>query len=144
MGPDAAEPYLRFLTALTPATVGQLDRYCTQDVHFRDPFHDTVGVEAYRRVLLAMYEAMEIEEFAVTAPAYRDAGCHFEWTLRYRFRSALLPRAPATIPGATRLRLNADGLVAEHTDYWDAGAIYERTPGVGVLVRALKRRIAAG
>lgn len=143
MAPDVAAPYLQFLTTLRPDRIGELDRHCTQAVRFRDPFHDVAGIAAYRQVLLAMYEAMDVEEFAVTEPAYAGPVCHVEWTLRYRFRNRLLPHAAAVIPGASRLLFDADGKVAAHTDYWDAGAIYERVPGLGVVVRALKGRIAA-
>ncbi len=144
MGPDVAAPYLQFLTALSPGRIGELDRHCAPAVRFRDPFHDVAGIAAYQQVLLSMYEAMDVEEFAVTQPAYAGPVCHFEWTLRYRFRNRLLPRTDAVIPGASRLLFDADGKVAAHTDYWDAGVLYERVPGLGVLVRALKGRIAAG
>ncbi len=142
MSSDVAAPYLQFLTTLTPDRIGELDRHCAPTVRFRDPFHDTAGIAAYRQVLRSMYEAMDVDQFTVTPPVCAGPVCHFEWTLRYRFRSPMLPRASSVIQGASRLLFDADGWVISHTDYWDAGVIYERVPGLGLLVRGLKGRIA--
>jgi steroid delta-isomerase len=48
------------------------------------------------------------------------------------------------IRGASHLRFDADGKVAWHRDYWDAAEeLYARLPGIGWLMRALRRRLAA-
>ncbi len=39
------------------------------------------------------------------------------------------------------LLLDEQGLVLDHRDYWDAAEeLYEKLPGVGALMRWLKRR----
>ena len=49
------------------------------------------------------------------------------------------------IQGASRLQFAADGRVASHRDYWDSGReLYEHLPLLGVLLRALRRRLGAG
>jgi hypothetical protein len=47
------------------------------------------------------------------------------------------------IQGASHLRLDGQGRVAQHRDYWDAAEeLYETLPIVGTLMRWLKRRIS--
>jgi hypothetical protein len=42
------------------------------------------------------------------------------------------------------VQFDPDGRVAEHIDYWDpAGQVYETIPILGLLMRALRRRLAA-
>jgi hypothetical protein len=48
------------------------------------------------------------------------------------------------IRGASHLRFNADSKVVWHRDYWDAAEeLYAKLPGIGWLMRALGRRLAA-
>ena len=49
------------------------------------------------------------------------------------------------IVGATRLRFDAQGRVAEHRDYWDAAQeLYEKLPLIGSVLRAIRRRSRSG
>jgi len=45
------------------------------------------------------------------------------------------------VRGGSHLKLNADGQIEYHRDYWDAAEeLYEKLPAVGSLMRWLKRR----
>ncbi len=137
----AASKYLSFLSRMSAGSVGELATYCAPDVHFRDPFHDVIGVDRYVAVCAAMFEAMHVDAFEV-ATTHLGETCCFEWILRYRFRGRLLANAAGSIPGASVVRFNASGLVAAQVDYWDAGVLYARMPLLGPLVRAVRKRVA--
>ena len=60
------------------------------------------------------------------------------WRLSFRLRDT-----PQSLDGASHLRLDGQGLVAWHRDYWDpAEGIYEKLPVLGALMRWVKRRAA--
>jgi hypothetical protein len=46
--------------------------------------------------------------------------------------------------GVSHLRFAADGKVNYHRDYWDTGEeLYMKLPGLGTLMRGLRRVLAA-
>jgi hypothetical protein len=46
--------------------------------------------------------------------------------------------------GVTHLKFDADGKVIWHRDYWDAAEeLYAKLPGIGCLMRGLKKALAA-
>lgn len=48
------------------------------------------------------------------------------------------------IRGVSHLRFNAEGKVVRHRDYWDAAEeLYATLPGIGWLMRRLKRAMAS-
>ena len=139
--PVDRHPYLAFLSRMRPETVGELAQYCEPQVHFRDPFHDVSGVDRYIAICAAMFEAMHVDAFEIGA-VHSASPCTFEWTLRYRFRSRVLPPAPAAFVGASVVRFSESGRVASHADYWDASALLARMPLVGPVVRSVRTRVA--
>ena len=65
------------------------------------------------------------------------------WEFRFRFRGWRAGEVQC-IRGATHLCFASDGRVASHRDYWDTGEeLFARLPLVGVLMRLLRRRMAA-
>jgi hypothetical protein len=60
----------------------------------------------------------------------------------WRFHFGLRGRA-FEIRGGTLFRFDATGRIAEHEDFWDtAEALYEKLPLIGMLMRALRCRLA--
>ena len=46
--------------------------------------------------------------------------------------------------GGSHLQYGPDGRITLHRDYWDtAEELYEKLPGVGILMRWLKRRASS-
>lgn len=140
MPPDAISRFVRYFEQLQPADVARLDQYYAADARFKDPFNDVRGVPAIARIFRHMFEALDQPRFVVTHQLQQgsDAFLSWEFTFRFkRFRRDQLQR----IEGATRLKLNDDGLVTLHRDYWDAAEeLYEKLPLVGGLMRWLKAR----
>jgi len=140
--PADQHPYLAFLSRMRADTVADLALYCDPQVRFRDPFHDVSGVDRYIAICTAMFDAMHVDAFEIAA-VHSENPCTLEWTLRYRFRSGLLPSAPGAIAGASVVHFTGTGRVSSHTDYWDANVLLARMPLVGALVRSVKARVAA-
>ncbi len=126
--------------ALTPATVDAVAAHYAHDARFRDPFNDVRGRAAVACIFSHMFEQVEAPRFEVHSAMCQGDDVWLEWTMHFRMRG----RAQR-IEGASRLRFDAAGRVAEHRDYWDAAQeLYEKLPLIGALMRWLRRRLTAG
>ena len=66
------------------------------------------------------------------------------WEMHFRRPDGSGRGQAQLIRGASHLRFDAAGKVVWHRDYWDAAEeLYEKLPGIGWLMRLLKRRLAA-
>lgn len=135
----AAARYAAFFDTLSRQRLSQLDALFAPDAHFRDPFNDVRGMVAIRHVFDHMYATIERPRFAVLHRATAGDVAYLKW----RFTGALRGRQIEFV-GLSEVRFNPQGLVTEHLDYWDAGAVvYERVPILGALVRVVRRRLSA-
>jgi steroid delta-isomerase len=134
-----ADAYIRFYEALSPATLGDLDRVVTPEIHFRDPFSDVVGAEKYRKLLADMFVGIPDMKFTVSHQAVDGDTCFMRWC-----STGTLRGSEWIVEGMTQLRFGSDGRVREHIDFWDAGSqFYERFPLIGGLLRFIKRRVGS-
>ena len=131
-----------FFEALAPADVEQLAQHYAADARFKDPFNEVRGVAAIQRVFAHMFEALEAPRFVVREIVLQGDQCFLTWDFLFRLRR--FAGGEQVVRGATHLRFDAEGRVALHRDYWDAAEeLYEKLPGVGALMRWLKRRANA-
>jgi steroid Delta-isomerase len=135
------EPMHRLATlfeTFAPADVQRLGEYYRENAFFKDPFHEVRGLPEIQRIFASMFETMEDPRFAVTQRIANGREIVLLWRLSFRLRGA-----PQSLDGASHLRLDGQGLVEWHRDYWDpAEGIYEKLPVLGALMRWIKRRAA--
>jgi steroid Delta-isomerase len=137
--PDSVAPYAAFFETLSPASLPHLDRLVTDDVVFRDPFNDTRGAAAMRRVFVRMFADVADPRFVVTAAA-REGDVAF---LRWEF-TGRTGRRTLRLEGVSEIRFAANGRVSAHIDHWDsAGQLYEHLPVLGWVLRRLRRRLGS-
>lgn len=128
-----------FFEQLTPADVSRVAEFYAEDARFKDPFNDVQGVPAIRQVFEHMYRALEGPRFVVRDLVAEGDQCFITWDFRFRFRR--FDRVTEQcVRGGTHLVFAPDGRIAQHRDYWDAAEeLYEKLPGVGALMRWLRR-----
>jgi len=128
-----------FFAALQPADLRRLDEVYADDARFKDPFNDVQGVAAIRRIFAHMFETLQSPRFTVLEAVTEGNQCFLTWDFSFSTGGKAM-----TLHGASHLRFGADGRVVLHRDYWDAAEeLYEKLPGLGMLMRWLKRRLAA-
>ena len=116
------------------------------DARFKDPFNDVQGLPAIARIFDHMFRQLDDPRFTVREVVADGDALFLTWDFDFRRRrSGQAPGAGALqIHGASHLRFDADGQVAMHRDYWDAAEeLYEKLPGIGMLMRWLKRRVGS-
>ena len=124
---------------LTPADLPRFGDFYAPDADFKDPFNEVRGVPAIRQVFEHMYVTLEAPRFVIHDVVAQGDQCVLTWDFIFRFRR--FSRECQTVRGASHLKLDANGLITLHRDYWDvAEELYEKLPGVGSLMRWLKRR----
>ncbi len=129
--------YRQYLESLTPCTLEELGEYVSDNVRFRDPFNDVVGLSEMEAVFRHMFAEVGSVCFEVTHLAENGDFCLMTW----RFSASLRGR-PWTFDGMSHVTFGADGKVIEHVDYWDAAsALYARLPIIGSLLSWLRVRL---
>lgn len=125
--------------SLAPDSVDALAGLYAEDATFRDPFNDVRGRASVARIFGHMFEQVGSPRFEVHSAMCDGADAWLDWTMHFTMRGQVL-----RIEGATRLRFDDAGRVAEHRDYWDAAQeLYEKLPLLGALMRTLRRRLGA-
>lgn len=137
---DRLSTLISAFETLKPATVDSLATLYADDARFRDPFNDVRGRAAVARIFSHMYSQVDAPRFEVTSSQCVADTAWLEWVMHFEMRGR-----PQAIVGATRLLFDAQGRVTDHRDYWDAAQeLYEKLPLIGSVLRALRRRLAAG
>jgi steroid delta-isomerase len=135
--------WLLYFEKLSPASLPALNRYYAADARFKDPFNNVQGLSAIARIFEYMFTHLHQPRFVVTQRLVQGDQAFLLWDFYFHFKRGGAGRAQR-IHGATHLRLNAQGLVLYHRDYWDAAEeLYEKLPALGLLMRWLRRRLVA-
>ncbi|RZL31780.1 MAG: nuclear transport factor 2 family protein [Rubrivivax sp.] len=120
---------------LSRTTLDELAARYARTCRFKDPFNEVQGRAAVRRIFEHMFETVKAPRFVVSACVVEGDQCFLGWDFH---------AGDLVIRGASHLRFDAAGLVAEHRDYWDAAEeLYEKLPVLGTLMRWLKKRLRA-
>jgi predicted ester cyclase len=131
--------YIDYFERLQPTSLEELSRFFAASARFTDPFNDAHGVDAIRRVFEHMFATCENPVFRVDESVGDGPVVYLRW--RFDFGPA---QRRGVIHGVSRVRFDAQGLVAEHIDYWDPSAqVYERIPLLGALLRRLRHKLSA-
>jgi steroid Delta-isomerase len=137
---DAVARIRAYFEGLTRAEVLRIDSVYTPDARFKDPFNEVQGTSAIARIFEHMFDTLDSPRFVVHQAVQDGRQCFLTWDFIVRRSDGEL-----RIRGASHLLLAADGRIADHRDYWDAAEeLYEKLPLLGLLTRALKRRLSAG
>ena len=138
----ALEDLIAWYQNLRPETVAEAARYYAGDAQFKDPFNEVRGIAAIERIFRHMFVQVDDPRFVVTARFTGEDGAMLLWEFHFRTRG--FGAQAMCVQGASHLRFDAAGRVAEHRDYWDAaGELYARLPLIGAPMRLLLRLGAA-
>lgn len=135
------QDFSRQAERLTADTVDEFVCFYAPDCEFTDPFQTVRGKNAVAQVYRSMFANLDAPRFknvgliGQPSGAMRLIGWDFEFALKAGAQRQ-------TIPGVSLLELNGEGLIARHTDYWDASRLMQSLPIVGGLIGWLRRKIA--
>ena len=121
--------------------------FYAKDATFIDPFAVLCGRDQIQASYLSMLTNLHQARFScgdwAMAPKRQDGAARMILTWDFHFR--VRPTGPEVcIPGASWLELDPTShLITHHRDYWDASELLAAFPGLGWLIRGVKKRVAA-
>jgi steroid Delta-isomerase len=119
--------------------VARLSGLYAADARFKDPFNEVQGVTAIQAIFAHMFVALNEPRFVVRDIVCQGDQCFLSWDFIFRFKR--FSTDLQTVRGSSHLKLNAQGQITLHRDYWDAAEeLYEKLPVVGSVMRWLKLR----
>ncbi len=138
----AVDRIRRYFGDMTPQSVTELtDHVYAEDAYLNDTLHDARGLPAIKAYFLrtignAKAVRVRIVDVTVSGP---EVYTRWEMTIE---ADALAGGRPVTSPGMTHFRLDRDGRVLLHKDYWDsAGGFFEHVPVLGWAIRKIRGRL---
>jgi len=140
MNPDGVDAYLRFWTTeLSPDDLQpRVAAITTEDVAFTDPFNAVAGRDSFARIVEEMFARCRNPRFTIED---RAVGADAVFT-RWRFAFETKTDKAVRFDGVSALRFDANGLCARHEDFWDSQHVYGLVPGLGGLIRLVRRKLA--
>lgn len=111
------------------------------DVYFNDTLKEIQGIDALELYLIESARAVELCTVDVQDVASHEGNYYVRWVMDIRFKRLKRGETTRSI-GVSHLRLDAEGKVALHQDYWDsASGLFEHVPVIGYGIRAIKARV---
>ena len=137
---ERVQTLVRFFEQLQRSDLPRLAQLYAEQAYFKDPFNEVRGLAQIERIFAHMYEALDQPHFVVTEQILQGRQCFLVWEFRFRFKR-FDRNNWQVVRGSSHLRMDEQGLVDYHRDYWDAAEeLYEKIPGLGALMRWLRRQ----
>jgi steroid Delta-isomerase len=128
-----------YFEALTPSSTLSIGNFYSANCTFKDPFNEVRGVEHTKRIFLHMFDALHAPRFVITGKVVQGNEAFLVWDFVFEMKRFV--RGEQRVRGTSHLKLDAEGKIFFHRDYWDAAEeLYEKLPVLGGLMRLLKRQ----
>jgi limonene-1,2-epoxide hydrolase len=136
----AVERFIALFQDFEPTTIDERARTVYADqAYFNDGFIEVRGIDEIAGYLVRSAEAAGEVAIDVHDVAYGGAEIYVRWDMRFSNRSG---SKQVTAPGVSHLRVNSDGQVIFHRDYWDSsGALAEFVPLMSSILRSVRSRL---
>ena len=134
---------IQFYNDFSPASVARFPEFYSADAWFKDPFNEVRGICAIQHIFTHMFGQVAEPRFVITEQVIDTNSAMLVWEFFFRMK---LWREGKTqvIRGISHLKLNAEGKVFYHRDYWDAAEeLYEKLPLIGSVFRLFHKAIAS-
>ena len=136
----ALDHLIRSFETLSQDHVGALADLYSADAYFKDPFNEVRGHDAIISIFKHMYQQVDAPRFKIKQSALEGDDAFIVWEFCFRMKNRKGPEL--CIRGSSHLRFTPDHMVEYHRDYWDsAEELYEKIPGLGWLMRLLRRGV---
>jgi steroid Delta-isomerase len=133
------EQYIYYLQNLTENNLNDLPKYMANNIKFKDPLHNVSGISAVNNIFETMFKNIKDINFTVNYAISEGDICFLEWRFQGRLRGK-----KCDFNGTTLLKFGKDGLLKEHTDYWDSGAnFFAYFPILGGVISYILKTLRA-
>lgn len=136
----AVERFGALFADFSPATIGgRAAGVYAEDAYFNDGFVEARGRDEIVAYLVRSAEAAGEVAIEVHDVAYSGAEIYLRWDMRFTNEKG---SKEVVAPGVSHLRVDGNGLVVFHRDYWDSsGALAEFVPLMPSILRSIRSRM---
>lgn len=135
------EGFIQAARHLGPTSVSTFAEFYAADCVFSDPFQTVKGRQAVENVYRSMFKNLHLPGFydirIIAAPTQQEL--MLQWRFEFAFKAG---GDRHSIMGSSLLEFDAAGLIARHTDYWDASRLMQSLPLIGPVIAWIRRKIA--
>lgn len=132
---------INFYHLLTRESLSRMGDFYASTAYFKDPFNEVNSLEEIRIIFIKMFSHLRDAKFNVTESITQNDSTILVWDFTFRIPK-YQPDITQRIRGVSHIRFDANGKVHYHRDYWDAAEeLYEKLPGIGALMRFMKKRV---
>ena len=132
---------IQFYNDFSPASVARFPEFYSADAWFKDPFNEVRGIAAIQHIFTHMFGQVAEPRFVVTEQVIDANGAMLVWEFFFRMKRWRKGEIQV-IRGISHLKLDAEGKVFYHRDYWDAAEeLYEKLPLIGSVFRLFHKAI---
>jgi hypothetical protein len=136
---EAVSRFVDFYRVFSPEVIRKGLRGLYADgAYFRDGFKEVVGTQAMEDYFLKSAEGIQTCTFDIQEMAVHQGNYYFRWVMHLTMKRS--PDDPIRTVGMSHVRYDAKGKVIFHQDYWDTGAVYEKIPVMGTVIRWIKNK----
>lgn len=123
--------YLNLFSNLNKENIKKFDDLVVKDIIFIDPFNNIKGLDNFKNIFYHMFDTVEEPKFDIVDYAQNKDHIFLKWKMTfYAFK------ASQTIEGMSDIKLNKEGKVISHLDYWDSlNGIFIKLPFLGFLYK---------
>lgn len=127
---------IKYFEGLSPELLVLIGGVYTDNAYFKDPFNEVRGIAQVKNIYLRRFSTYRQPYMKVRQSFTGADGTALRWDLTFS-----LGAMTRTISGMTLLRLDYNGRIEYHRDFWDATeAIYAKIPGMSAVMRYAKRK----
>jgi limonene-1,2-epoxide hydrolase len=134
------EEYASFFENIKEDTKKQeYEKYFSEEVNFKDPFHQIKGIENIYNIFQNMFQNLDNTKFDVTEIVSNKKIAYLKWDFTFSFKNK---KEINRFTGVSRVVFDENNKVLIHEDYWDAAHnIYEKFPILSSLLKFAKSKI---
>jgi hypothetical protein len=133
------QEFKAFYQEANSSNLERMDRIYTQDIEFRDPLHNILGILALKSYMKNLYANSNCVEFEYTDEQRGENSATIAWYMKFS-HSGLARGKMIKLRGITQIRFT--DRIYYQEDFYDLGAmLYQHIPVLGAIVRFVNKRV---
>jgi len=123
--------YIKLFSNLTPEKIKLFDDLIDENIIFIDPFNNIKGSNEFKKIFYHMFKNVKDPKFLIIDYLVGKNIVFLKWKMSFNaFNSS------QQIEGVSELRINEEGKIYSHIDYWDSlNGLFIKLPFIGIIYR---------
>ncbi|MBT8448177.1 MAG: nuclear transport factor 2 family protein [Gammaproteobacteria bacterium] len=140
---QANQKFRDMYDVLDKSNLERISEFYGESIRFIDPYHEVNGLAAFEHYFAQMYANVISIEFEFGEATFGERVFHQDWIMTYA-HARVNKGKPISFPGCSRVTIDDDGMIIEHQDYFDSGAmLFKQLPVLGSAISYISNRMVS-